>query len=169
MNSKKNSKNKKNKLKPKKKTSGNRSRNVIRKTSKTNKGVKKKSKNNRPTNHTKSPKQLRNQFGLMHIKKLIGKKLLIPWKGLTITDKDKKSSININKNLIDLAKQKNYKNIILTVVSVNGVLYIIKGIDRYLAINQISYKDIKKYNMNEFVITLVCYQGLTQSQIKKMI
>lgn len=117
----------------------------------------------------KEQKPIRNQFNMIQIKKLIGKKLLIPWKWITITDKMKKQSQEVQKRLISLAKDKNYKTIVMTATSINGVFIVIKGIERYMAINSTSYKTIKNNNMQHFKITLVCYPKLTQSKIKEMI
>lgn len=118
---------------------------------------------------TDEEKPVRNQFNMIQIKKMIGKKLLIPWKWIAITDKIKKQSQDVQKRLISLAKEKNYKTIVMTTTSINGVFIVIKGLERYMAINSTSYKTIKNYDMQNFRITLVCYPKLTQSKIKSML
>jgi hypothetical protein len=118
----------------------------------------------------KSPKSfkkkpIRNVYTLLQFKKHIGKKLIIPWKGM---------GVNIDREAISKIKtqimnEPNKKTITITCVCMGGILYVINGIEKYMGVNTISYDEIKKKNLKDVPIVIIQYMDLSQSEIKKMI
>ena len=49
-------------------------------------------------------KSVKNTFSLIQIKKLIGKKLILPWKGIIITDEIKQKSKQMKGKLLESFK-----------------------------------------------------------------
>lgn len=109
-------------------------------------------------------KCIKNTFSVYQTKKLIGKKLIIPWKGIIITDEIKQKSKKTKDTLMESFKKK--KVISLTAMCISGILHIIYGIDILLAIMNISYTDIKKYNIGTCHIEILQYPKLPKSDIQ---
>lgn len=115
-------------------------------------------------------KPTKNTFNLMQVKKMIGKKLIVPWKGLNIPPQELKDKAKkIKKKIIDSVSQKGTKKLVLTTVCINGVLNIINGLERSNAISMISYKEIQKLNMSDIKVVIVQYPKLSQTNIKNLI
>lgn len=113
---------------------------------------------------------VKNTFTLIQIKKMIGKKLIVPWKGLNTPPQEVKDDAKkIKKKVVESVSQKGSKKIMLTTVCIKGVLNIINGIERSLAISMISYKEIQKYNMSDIKVVIVQYPTMSQANIKKLL
>ena len=95
-------------------------------------------------------KSVKNTFSLIQIKKLIGKKLILPWKGIIITDEIKQKSKQTKEKLLESFKSG--KKISISVMCVSGILHVIFGVDILLAIMSIPYTDIKKNNIGLYNI-----------------
>jgi hypothetical protein len=113
-------------------------------------------------------KSVTNTFSFVQIKKLIGKKLIIPWKGIIISDDIKQKSKKIKEKIIENAKVCRQKNITLSSMLINGILHVIFGIDVLLAIMSISYTEIKKYNI-ESNIDVIQYPKIHKLDIHKLL
>lgn len=84
----------------------------------------------------------RNTYDICMIKKFIGKKILIPAKGLLLTPKMREDAKHIKAALL-VSDTKFPKSIIMHVVCVQGTMVIVNGYANYLAICSVSYKDIE--------------------------
>jgi len=115
-------------------------------------------------------KPVKNTFTLIQIKKMIGKKLIVPWKGLNTPPQEVKDNAKkVKKKIIESLSQKGSKKIMLTTVCINGVLNIISGMERSMAISMISYKEISKHNMSDIRVVIVQYAKMSQANIKNLI
>ena len=117
--------------------------------------------------HSPTQKAVRNIFPITQIKKMMGKKLIIPWKYIPITA-TLKDNIKKLKELIITASPEKQKNIIIIGVCINGIINIIGGVDRLIAISSISYDEIKKYNLSNLNITIMQYSSISQTEIKRL-
>jgi len=91
----------------------------------------------------KKKKLVQNTFDLIQFKKMIGKGLVLPYKhGGCQIDIGTKNKI--------LSKE--FKSVAITGFVNGGIIYIFDGIDRLLAINSISYAEIKKTDLDIDVI-----------------
>jgi hypothetical protein len=101
------------------------------------------------------------------IKKFIGKKILIPAKGILLTQKIKTDAKNIK---IQILNDNNCKTLIMHVVCINGIMYIINGYSYYIAINSIAYKDIETNNILKNIdIKLVQLPKVSSIELQKLI
>jgi hypothetical protein len=115
------------------------------------------------------PKPMRNAFTLIQIKKMLGKKLIIPWKGLNVPPAElKEEAKKTKKKIIDSHKDPT-KKIIITTVCINGVLNIIGGLDRAAAISLFSYKDLENAELAETRVIISQYPRMAQADIKNLI
>lgn len=110
---------------------------------------------------------IKNTFSLFQLKKLIGKKLIIIWKGILITDELKNKAKKTKEKLIESFKKK--KTCSLTAICINGVLHVIYGVEFLLAIMCISYIDMKKYKICECYIEISQYPKMINDEIQKML
>jgi hypothetical protein len=113
-------------------------------------------------------KSVKNTFSFVQIKKLVGKKLIIPWKDIIISDDIKQEAKKIKEKIIESAKLGKQKNIILSAMIINGILHIIFGIDILLAIMDVSYTEIKKYNI-VLNIEVIQYPKIPKLEIQKLL
>jgi hypothetical protein len=103
----------------------------------------------------KKKKLVQNQFELIQFKKMIGKGLVLPYKGATSPpDSDLKNKI----------LSKSVKTIAMTGFISSGIIYVFEGVDRLLAINAVSYAEIKKADL-EIDIILNQYSNLSVSDL----
>ena len=101
------------------------------------------------------------------IKKFIGKKILIPAKGIMLTQKIKTDAKNIKTQLLT---DNNSKNLIMHVVCINGIMYIINGYQHYMAINSIAYKDIESNEqLKNIDIKIVQLPKVSNIELQKLI
>jgi hypothetical protein len=115
-------------------------------------------------------KPVKNIFNLYQIKKMIGKKLIIPWKGLNTSPQElKDSSKKIKKKILDSVSQKGSKKLVITTVCLSGILHIINGLDRSTAISMISYKEIEKLSGDDIKVVVIQYSKMSQASIKNLI
>jgi len=112
-------------------------------------------------------KSVKNTFSLIQIKKLIGKKLILPWKCIIITDEIKQKSKQTKEKLLESFKSG--KKISISVMCVSGILHVIFGVDILLAIMSIPYTDIKKNNIGLYNIEVVQYPKIPKSDIQTLI
>jgi hypothetical protein len=108
---------------------------------------------------------IKNNFTIYQIKKMIGKKLIIPWPGSVITIQEKNLSRNTKNKILDAVGK---KNLVITTFCSHGVLYVIRNMDIYLALNLISYKELEGMN-NEINVTIIQYPKLSKSEIKSIL
>jgi hypothetical protein len=114
-------------------------------------------------------KPVKNMFNLLQIKKMLGKKLIITWKGLNIHAHElKEESKKMKKKIMEFGS-KNAKKIVITTVCLNGVLNIISGVGRAGAITMISYKEIQKLNLTDIKVVIIQYPKMSQTNIKNLI
>jgi uncharacterized protein YqhQ len=113
-------------------------------------------------------RSVKNTFSFVQFKKLIGKKLIIPWKGIIISDDIRQKAKKIKEKIKESAKTSKQKNIILSAMLINGILHIIFGIDILVAIMGISYTEIKKYNIDSNV-EVIQYPKIPKLDIQKLL
>ncbi len=109
-------------------------------------------------------KPIRNIYPLIQVKKMIGKKLLIPWKNVSVLGETKDNAKKIKKTLI----KNTGKRLVLITTCVNGILNVVAGIEKYIALTTLSYSDIKKYKLENFEVLIVQHQHLKAIEIKRM-
>ena len=98
----------------------------------------------RPTSPKKIKKKLfKNTFELLQFKKMIGKGLVAVHKGIPLTQDETES-----KKLREKILSGTVKTIGMSGVINGGILYIFDGIERLIALNSITYADIKKTNLD---------------------
>ena len=114
---------------------------------------------------------IKNNFTICQIKKMIGKKLLSISPLIISNIQDKNSSKNIKVKILEglTDKSKSAKNLIITTVCTNGILYVIKNIDIFLAINSISYKELETFKNNDINVVMLQYPQMSKSEIKELI
>lgn len=114
----------------------------------------------------------RNSYDIYVIKKLIGKKILVPSKDILLTNKIKDDAKKIKLLLLDninLSKS-NQKNIIIHVVCVSGIMYVISGYQNYLALNLITYKDIESNeHLNSLEVRLIQLPKVSSLELHQLI
>ncbi len=99
----------------------------------------------------KKKRLIQNTFELIQFKKMIGKGLVCPFKGaLNTFDPDLKNKI----------LSKLVKTIAMTGFISGGIVYIYEGVDRLLALNAVSYAEIKKADL-EIDVILNQYSNLS--------
>ncbi len=111
---------------------------------------------------------IKNNFNLYQIKRLIGKKLLIVSSLIPITIQMKNSSKIIKSKILDVSGN-SIKNLIITTTCSNGILYVIKNVENFLAISSISYKEIDSLQNTNINVVIVQYQKLSKKEIKDII
>lgn len=125
---------------------------------------------------------IKNSFPICQIKKMIGKKLIIPWPSLVITTQDRNNAKIMKAKIIefslandtnDVAKHittKKPKHLIITAMCNNdGILQVFKNIDVLLAINSISYKELSDGIGKDIFITIHQYPKLSKTEIKTLL
>jgi hypothetical protein len=112
-------------------------------------------------------KSIKNTFLVSQVKKLIGKKLIILWKGIIITDEIKQKTKKTKEKLLESFKKK--KVVSVTALCISGILHIIYGVDILLALMIISYTDIKKYDIGSCYIEIIQYPKLSKADIQSLI
>lgn len=106
----------------------------------------------------------RNSYDICMIKKFIGKKILIPVKGLLLTPKVKEDAKSVKHALLS---QTNQKNITMHAICINGTMHIVSGYSSYIAISSISYKDIEANTyLQNTEIKLVLLPKITNANLK---
>lgn len=110
----------------------------------------------------------RNVYDICMIKKFIGKKILIPAKGLLITPKIRDEAKLIKAALLVQEPQSKLpKSIIMHVICIQGTMVIVNGYSNYLAIGSISYKDIETNDaLKHTEIKLVQYPKVSNSELR---
>jgi hypothetical protein len=107
-----------------------------------------------------SPKQkkkkcVKNTFELTQFKKMIGKGLIVVYKGsVALPDQDIREKILSG----------GIKSIAMTGFVSSGIIYVFNGVERLLAIHSVSYAEIKKHNL-EIDIILNQYSKLEPKDI----
>lgn len=117
----------------------------------------------------------KNSFPLQQVKKMIGKKLIVPLPNLIVTIQDKNNAKILKTKILEMFKSdksdKNVKkkNLIITTVYNNGILHVFKHIDIYLAISSISYKEMSDGVGDNILVTVQQYPKLSKSELKKLV
>ncbi len=104
---------------------------------------------------SKKKKPSVNQYDLLQFKKMVGKGLVMLCKNI--------AAVN-DPTLRDKIISKAAKSVAMTGFVKGGVLYIYEGIDRLLAVNSISYADIKKHGI-ELDIIINQYVGVSYKDL----
>lgn len=99
----------------------------------------------------KKKKPITNTFELTQVKKMIGKGLIIPYKG---------ADLALNQELKNKILSKAIKSIAITGFLSGGIIYIFEGVDRLTALNAVSYAEIKKTEL-EIDIYINQYSSLS--------
>jgi hypothetical protein len=99
---------------------------------------------------------------MYQIKKMIGKKLLLPWSNLNVSVQDKNLARTIKTKILETSTK---KSVILTAMCNQGVLFIIKNIDVFLALQAISYKELEESKCNNLSVVVIQYPKLTKAEI----
>ena len=116
----------------------------------------------------KNKNLIKNTFTVYQIKKMIGKKLIILFSPQILPPNIKTLVKNIKAKILE-NKRKNTV-ITFTVVCIKGILYVIKNMEYFLAINSISYKEIDKLDIEKRIgVVIHQYPFMTKSEIKKII
>jgi hypothetical protein len=114
-------------------------------------------------------KPIKNTFTIIQVKKMIGKKLIVPWKGLNTPPQElKENAKKVAKKIIESSSQ-GAKKLVITTVCINGILNVICGLERSTAISMISYKEIEKLNTSEICIIIIQHPNMSQANIKNLI
>lgn len=115
---------------------------------------------------------IKNNFTIYQIKKMIGKKIILISPLITADSNHKNLSKIIKSKILENISdiKLGVKNLIITTVCSNGILYVIKNIEVFLAINSISYKELDTYkNNNDINILVLQYPQMPKSEIKEII
>jgi hypothetical protein len=109
----------------------------------------------------------RNLYDICIIKKLIGKKILIPAKGLILTNKIKQDAKIVKQQILT---QDSIKNIIIHVVCINGIMNIINGYHNYLALNSFSYKEVEiNDKLKKIEVKVIQLPKVSNIELKQLI
>lgn len=104
---------------------------------------------------SKKKKCVKNTFELVQFKKMIGKGLVVPYKGAN-QPIDEKIKDKILSGLV--------KTIGMSGFVSSGIIYIFQGLDRLHSIHSISYAEIKKANL-EIDICIAQYSKMTPQDL----
>jgi hypothetical protein len=104
-------------------------------------------------------KTVKNTFDITQFKKLVGKKLILPYKKAA----DKKTILELSKNYAEKILSGKVKQIILSgFLNTNGTLYIFDGLEKYYALESLSYLAVKKI---ETPILVIQYSNVKVSEL----
>jgi len=109
-------------------------------------------------------KPIRNTYNLLQVKKLIGKKLLIPGKNVSVLTETKDNAKKLKKALLN----SNGKRLVIITSCVGGILHVVEGIEKYLAVTMLSYSDIKKHKLENLEIVIMQYPHLKSVELRRM-
>ena len=104
---------------------------------------------------SKKKKSITNTYELVQFKKMLGKGLVMPFKGVEAT---------VNPKVKEKILSGNVKTIGMSGFVRGGVIFIFDGVDRLLAINSITYADIKKTKI-DIEIIVNQYNNLTPQDL----
>jgi hypothetical protein len=108
---------------------------------------------------TSKKKFVKNSYELIQFKKMLGKQIIIPYKGYP--------KINIDNIIREKIYKGDIKIIILFGFINNGIVNIFDGIESLFLINNLSYADIKKYDIN-MEIQINQYTNLSPTDLIKI-
>ena len=111
-----------------------------------------------------SKKLVKNTYTLLQVKKMIGKKLIIPWKNISIMAESKDKAKKLKRILL----KNPGKRLVIIASCMKGILNVVDCIEKYLAITMLSYSDIKKHKLEDFEIVIIQHRHLKAIEIKKM-
>lgn len=121
----------------------------------------------------------KNSFPLQQVKKMIGKKLILPLPSLIVSIQEKNSAKLLKSKIleaysVDKSDKSKKKNLVLTTMYNNGILYVFKHIEVYLAISSISYKEMANgvggNCVGDNIIVIVQqYPKLTKMELKTLL
>jgi len=109
---------------------------------------------------------IKNHFTLVQLKKMIGKKVVILWRGIVPGAQEKARAKSLKASLIKRAGGQKHQ-LVVTAVCIGGVLHVIKNEDVYLAIESMPYKTLEA--MSNMVITMIQHPEMTKQEIKGLI
>lgn len=99
---------------------------------------------------------------------MIGKKLIILMPNMTVTIQEKASAKAIKAKLLESESNRKHKNIIISAMCNNGILYVFKNIDMFLVINSISYKEIEKGMCENISVIIHQYPKMSRGELKSI-
>ncbi len=109
----------------------------------------------------------KNTYDIYHVKKLIGKKIMMLDKGVLVGEAIKQDAKVLKEQLLIGGSK---KNIIIHAITFEGTLRVIGGIVCYAAICLISYQEIKSNSaLNELELKVIQYPKPSQVNIKRLI
>ena len=111
-------------------------------------------------------KAIKNTFSLIQVKRMIGKKLLLLHKTISVTDELKNKSKLLKEKLIESFKKN--KTCCISAMCSNGILQVIHGAEALITIMSISYTDIKAHNISECPIEIIQYPKLTKGELDQI-
>ena len=116
-------------------------------------------------------KPVKNTFNIIQIKKMLGKKLIVPWKGLNNSPVAlKEESRKFKKKILDSVKDPHgVKKIVITTVCLGGVMNVVSGLERAVAISMFSYKDLEDDIISDIKVVVSQYPRMSQADIKNLI
>jgi hypothetical protein len=91
----------------------------------------------------KKKRIVQNVYDLVQFKRMLGKGLILPCKDNTAV---------LDPAIKEQIMAKSVKSIAMSGMIMSGIVYIFDGVDRLLAINSVSYADIKKNNLEIDII-----------------
>jgi hypothetical protein len=104
----------------------------------------------------KKKKCVKNTFEIIQFKKMIGKDLITLHKGVVSPEQNPDLKAKILSGSIKIIGMSGYVS--------GGIVYIFDGADRLIAVNSISYADIKKYKL-EIDIVVNQYSNLSPLEL----
>lgn len=109
-------------------------------------------------------KLVKNVYEIVQFKKLVGKKLVVPYdKGV-----DKKTMAETIKKYKEKISNGQVKNVILSCfLNKSGVLYVFSPLEKYYAVDQLSYAMIKNISC-EVLITVFQYMHLSKTEMEAL-
>lgn len=117
-------------------------------------------------NKSRKKKAIKNTFDLVQFKKMLGKGMIKMYTGIII---DKKYGTGEEaKKIKEKVLDGSIKSIGMTGYINNGIIYIFIGLERLLVINNISYSELKKAQV-EVEVNVLQYGKLTKEEINQLL
>jgi hypothetical protein len=121
-------------------------------------------------------KSVKNIYDLYQVKKMIGKQLVVPYTNVGTTGLNKKlaqeESKKIKDNIMSMSKSKTTRVANLSLIGFvsSGVIYVISGLERYFAINSITYNEIKTSRYLESIeVHITQYPKLSKAELAALL
>ena len=111
-----------------------------------------------------------NIYDLCTIKRMIGKKIIIPAKELVLSADIRADAKHCKHILLNESFQEHHKIITIYVMTNNGIMYVINGYSYFLAINSISYKELERHpSLSNLEIKIIKVPKVSSIDVLKLI